>query len=157
MSDSVQPYGLQPSRLFRPWDSPGKNTGEGCRALSRVSSWPRDRACGYFTTSATWEALFYVLFLSLAAKSCPILETLWTVTFQLPLSMGFSRQEYWSRWPLSSPEDLSNPGIKPRSLALQADSLPTELWGKPCFMLCAFNKFLVMATAIQRVGTWIWW
>ena len=40
--------------------------------------------------------------------------------------MGFSRQEYWSGLPFPSPEDLPNPGIKPRSPALQADSLPTE-------------------------------
>ena len=45
--------------------------------------------------------------------------------------MGFSRQEYWSGLPFPSPGDLPDPGIKPRSPALQADSLPTELWGKP--------------------------
>ena len=40
-------------------------------------------------------------------------------------------QEYWSRYPIPSPEDLPNPGIKPGSLALQVDSLPAELPGKP--------------------------
>ena len=45
--------------------------------------------------------------------------------------MWFSRQEYWSGLPFPSPGDLPNPGIKPRSLALQADSLPAELQGKP--------------------------
>ena len=45
--------------------------------------------------------------------------------------MGFSRQEYWRGLPFPSPGDLSDPGIKPGSPALQADSLPTELWGKP--------------------------
>ena len=44
--------------------------------------------------------------------------------------MGFSRQEYWSGLPFFSPGDLLNPEIEPRSLALQEDSLPTELWGK---------------------------
>ena len=48
---------------------------------------------------------------------------LWTVTHQAPLSMGFSRQEYWSGLPCPSPGDLPNPGIEPGSLALQADSL----------------------------------
>ena len=48
-----------------------------------------------------------------------------------PLSMGSSRQEYWSGLPFPSPGDLPNPGIKPESPALQADSLLTELWGKP--------------------------
>ena len=47
--------------------------------------------------------------------------------------MGFSRQEYWSGLPFPSPGDLPNPGIESRSNALQADSLPTELWGKSIF------------------------
>ena len=67
----------------------------------------------------------------LAAKSCPSLATPLTVARQAPLSMGFSRQEYWSGLPFSSPGDLPDPGIKPGSPALQADSLPTELPGKP--------------------------
>ena len=45
--------------------------------------------------------------------------------------MELSRQEYWSGLPLPSPEDLPNPGIKPRSPTLQADSLPAEPQGKP--------------------------
>ena len=66
----------------------------------------------------------------LAANSCPTLATPWTVAPQIPLSMGFSRQVYWSGLPFPSPGDLSNPGIEPGSPALQADSLPTELGGK---------------------------
>ena len=49
--------------------------------------------------------------------------TLWTVAHQAPPSMGLSRQEYWSGLPFPSPGDLPNPGIKPRSPALQADAL----------------------------------
>ena len=45
--------------------------------------------------------------------------------------MEFSRQEYWSGFPFPFPEDLPDPGIEPGSPALQADSLPTELSGKP--------------------------
>ena len=45
--------------------------------------------------------------------------------------MGFSRQEYWSGLPFPSPEDLPDPGIEPRSPALQADALPSEPPGKP--------------------------
>ena len=67
----------------------------------------------------------------LVAKSCPTLVTPWTVAHQAPLSKGFPRQEYWSELPFPSPGDLPNPGIEPRSPALQADSLPTELPGKP--------------------------
>ena len=47
--------------------------------------------------------------------------TLWTVAHQAALSIGFSRQEYWSGLPFLSPGDLPNPGIKPRSPTLQAD------------------------------------
>ena len=54
-------------------------------------------------------------------------------TCQAPLSMGFFRQEYWSRLLFPSPEDLPDPGFEPRSPALQADSLPTELRGKPLY------------------------
>ena len=50
--------------------------------------------------------------------------TLWTIAHQAPLSMGFSRQEYWSGLPFPSPGDLPDPGIKPEFPALQADSLP---------------------------------
>ena len=57
-----------------------------------------------------------------------------TVTRQPPLSMGFSRQEYWSRLPFLSPEDLPDLGIEPGSPALQADSLPSEPPGKISFL-----------------------
>ena len=56
-----------------------------------------------------------------------LFETLWTVDHQAPLSMGFSRQEYWRGLPFPSPGDLPNPGIEPGSPALQADALTTEL------------------------------
>ena len=54
--------------------------------------------------------------------------------------MGFSRQEYWGGLPFSSPGYLPNPGIEPRSPALQADFLPTELQGKPhCLYILKIN------------------
>ena len=52
--------------------------------------------------------------------------TLWTVACQAPLSVGFSRQESWSGLPCPPPGNLPNPGLEPRSPALQADSLPSE-------------------------------
>ena len=64
---------------------------------------------------------------SLVAKLCPTLVTPLTVAHQASLSMGFSRQEYWSGLPFPSPGYLPNPGIEPGSPALQSDSLPTEL------------------------------
>ena len=60
-----------------------------------------------------------------------LFSTPWTVAYQAPPSMGFSRQEYWSGVPFPSPEDLSKPGIEPKSPTLQADSLPSEPPGKP--------------------------
>ena len=60
-----------------------------------------------------------------------LFETLWTIACYDPQSMGFSRQEYWSGLPCSSPRNLPDPGIKPVSPALQMDSLPTEPPGKP--------------------------
>ena len=57
--------------------------------------------------------------------------TPWTVAHQASQSMEFSRQEYWSGLPCPSPGDLPNPGIKPRSPALQVDSLLSEPPGKP--------------------------
>ena len=72
-----------------------------------------------------------------------LFETPWMVAHQAPLSMEFSRQEYWSGLPFPPPGDLPNPGIKPRSPALQADSLPSEPPGKPCEMNTIL-KFLRM-------------
>ena len=60
-----------------------------------------------------------------------LFATPWTVARQAPLSMGFSRQEYWSGLPFPSPGDLPNPGIEPGSPALQADALSSEPPGKP--------------------------
>ena len=55
----------------------------------------------------------------------------WTIDCQAPLSKALSRQEYWSEQPFSSTGDLSSPGVKTRSPALQLDSLPSEPPGKP--------------------------
>ena len=57
---------------------------------------------------------------------CPTLCDPWTVAHKAPLSMGFFRQEYWHGLPFPSPGDLPNPGIEPRSPALQADALTSE-------------------------------
>ena len=65
----------------------------------------------------------------LVAQLCPILMTLWTVAHQAPLSMGFSRQVYWSGFSFLSAEDFLDPGIKPGSPELKADSLLSEPLG----------------------------
>ena len=62
-----------------------------------------------------------------------LFATPWTGALQAPLSLGFSRQEYWSGLSFPSLGDLPNPGIKPRTPALLADSLPSESPGKSVF------------------------
>ena len=66
-----------------------------------------------------------VCMLSLFSR-VPLFVTPWTVTHQTPLSMGFSRQEYWSRLPFPPSEDLPDPETEPGSPALLADSFPSE-------------------------------
>ena len=83
-----------------------------------------------YIKSLRYTLLQYVV--CLVTQSCLTLcLTPWTVACQAPLSMGFSRQEYWSGLPCLPPGDLPNPGTKPRSSTLQADSLPSEPPGKP--------------------------
>ena len=62
---------------------------------------------------------------------CPTLVTPWTVASQAPLSMGFSRHEYWRGLPCPPPGDLSNLGMDPRSPTLHTDCLPAKLPRKP--------------------------
>ena len=87
-----------------------------------------------FCLISDWELYYIVLYLYCHGKSegkvVSDSATPWTAALQAPLSMGFSRQEYWSGLLLPSPGDLPNPGIKPRSPALQIDSFPTEPPGK---------------------------
>ena len=80
VSNSVRPHRWQPTRFPRPWDSPGKNTGVGCHfplqcMKGKVKLLSRVR----------------------------LLEIPWTAAYQNPLSMGFSRQDYWSGLPVPSP------------------------------------------------------
>ena len=67
----------------------------------------------------------------LAAQLCLILCNPMTVAHQAPLSMEFSRQDYWNGLSFPSPEDLPNPGTESRPPALQEDALPFELPAKP--------------------------
>ena len=69
----------------------------------------------------------------------------WTVAHQAPLSMEFSRQEYWNGLPFPSPRNIPDPGFKPGSLTLQEDSYPQSHQGSPLFDFgCGpFLKFLL--------------
>ena len=77
----------------------------------------------------------------------------WTVAHQAPLTMEFSRQEYWSGLPFPFPGHLPYPWIKPGSPSLEADSLPTELLGKAIGYIisfnsyCNYNKMFLMVTS----------
>ena len=73
-----------------------------------------------------------------------LFATTWTTGHQAPLSMGFSRQEYWSEFPCPPPGDLPDPGVEPRSPPLQMDSLTTEPPGKP------FDLGLTLSIASSR-------
>ena len=81
--------------------------------------------------------------------SCSVVSdsaTLWAAACQALLSMGYSRQEYWSGFPFLAPGDLPDPGIEPVSPALQADSLPLHHQGSP-------GKCLVLShQRIQNLG-----
>ena len=78
MSDSVWPHRRQPTRLLRPWDSTGKKTGVGCHILLQCMK--------VNSLSRVW---------------LPAIP--WTAAYQAPVSMGVSRQEYWTGLPVPSP------------------------------------------------------
>ena len=82
MSDSVRPLRRQPTRLPRPWDSPGKSTGVGCHFLIQCMKVKSE---------------------SEVAQSYPTLSDPMDCSYQALPSMRFSRQEYWSGVPLPSP------------------------------------------------------
>ena len=69
----------------------------------------------------------------------PVFETQWTVACQVPLSMEFWRQEYWSGLPFPSPGELPNPGIEPGSPALQADSLQNCSQSHQGSLICLYT------------------
>ena len=156
MSDSVRPHRWQPTRLCRPWHSPGKNTGVGCHFLlqcmkvkseSEVAqscptlSDPMDCSLSGSSVHGIFEARVLewgaIVFSSVSVSCVQFFATSRTVAHQAPLSMEFSRQEYWSGLQFPSPEDLSNSGIEPGSPALQADSL---LCKPPGSHLCPYKR-----------------
>ena len=95
MSDSVRPHRQQPTRLCHPWDSPGKNTGVGCHFFLH---------CVKVKVKVKVEAKVKVKLLS----GDRLVATPWNAAHQVPPSMGFSRQEYWSGLPLYTPKQNQN-------------------------------------------------
>ena len=125
MSNSVRPHRRQPTRLLRPWDSPGKNTGVGCHFLlqcrkvkseSEVTqpcldpmdcSLPGSSAHGVFQARVLEWGCHFLLHLQHSVLFIVQLSTTpWTAAYQAPPSVGFSRQQYWSGVPLPSNEFL---------------------------------------------------
>ena len=78
------------------------------------------------------------------------------LAYQDPPSMGFSRQECWSGLPFPSPGDLPNPGIEPGYPALQADVLPSEPPGKPCYKRSQGNALYVNTLYISHSAEHSW-
>ena len=176
MSDSVRPHRWQPTRLPRPWDSPGKNAGVGCchfllqcmkvKSKSEVAqlcptpsdtmdcSPPGPSVYGIFQARVLeWVAIalskrsnflgllwfinqfssMHCLFSSMwyLLICVQLFATPWIGAHQAPLSMGFPRQEYWSRLPFPSPEDHPDSRTDLGFPILQADSLPSYHQGSP--------------------------
>ena len=110
MSNSVQPHRWQPIRLFCPWDSPGKNTGVGAISFSNAWKWKLKVK----SLSRVW-----------------LLVTPRTIAYKAPLSMGFSRQEYWSGVPSPSPETTDDvKRVRPEADSHRETSvgIPTVQW-----------------------------
>ena len=111
LSPTLWPHRRQPTRLPHPWESPGKNTGVGCHFLLQCMK-------------VKVKTLSRV----------PLSATPLTAAHQAPLSMGFSRQEYWSGLLFPSSGDLLDPRIKPTTLvfpALAGGFFTTAPPGKP--------------------------
>ena len=94
-----------------------------------LSSWTRDQA--HTPALEAWSLTHWTTRESEKVKvksfsHVQLFGTPWTITYQAPQSVGFSRPEYWSGMPFPSPGDLPDQGIEPGSPTLQADSLPSE-------------------------------
>ena len=160
----MRPHRRQPTRLPRPWDSPGKNTGVGCHFLlqcmkvkseSEVAqscptlSDPMDCSLRGSSVHGIFQArvLEWGALVQVEVDACvlshfshvPLLATLWTVSHQAHLSMGFSRQKYWRGLPCLPPEGLPK-GIEPVSL----ESSP----------LLAVRFFTTSTTCEAQISRW---
>ena len=104
-----------------------------CQQIWKTQQWPQDwkrsvftpiqkkgnaKECLNYHTVALISHTINVILVMLKILQASIFATLWTVAYQALLSMGFSRQQYWSGLPFPSPGDLPDPGIEPRSPAL---------------------------------------
>ena len=140
MSDSVRPYRQQPTRLPRPWDSPGKNTEVGCHFLLQCMKVKSE-------ISHIW-----------------LLATPWIAAYQDPPSVGFSRQEYWSGVPLSSPKSPHRGSQKinrvtwPFTQSLDLTGHLISIWNREKLKECtkAF-KIIFNTVKIFSLSLRAWW
>ena len=173
MSDYLRSHGLQPTRLFCSWDLPSTDLDGGteatdetqcvcaqCAQIQKLSAkksmvWG-SHCCSAICARPQWRLPFgpgLGFQLPSEKSKCQLLScvqlfgTPWTVAHQALLSMEFSWQEYWSGLPFPSSGDLPDPGIEPRSPALQAGSLPSEPLGKPLKQLTIF-QFILCAVGL---------
>ena len=126
-SHSVMSNPLQPHGLYSPWNSPGQSSGVGSLSLFQ----------GIFPTLGSNSGL----------PHCR------QILHQLRYK---GRPRYWSGYPIPSPGDLLNPGIEPESPTLEADSLPTELSGKPYYWAC-YMASLVPQLVKSPSAMWETW
>ena len=114
-----------------------------------------------FSSSLSAIRVVSSVYLKVKVKSLSrvrLFATPWTVAYQAPLPMGFSRQEYWSGLPFPSPGDLPDPGIEPGSSAFQADALTSEPPGKPLYIwgYCYFSKQSSFQFVFHPVQNFSW-
>ena len=102
-----------------------KNVCEQWKILQSYVLLFKDSGKKWFSLVVSWETELFGSTKWRSLSRVQLFVTPWTIQ-----SMEFSRPEYWSGWPFPSPGDLPNPGIKPRSPSLQADSLPAEPQGR---------------------------
>ena len=121
MSNSVQPHRRQPTRIPRPWDSPGKNTGVGCHFLLQCMKVKSE---------------------SEVAQSFRLFATPWTAAYQAPPSMAFSRPEYWSGVPLPSPSE----GLGLVKWAQKVSQVMGMFWALICLCQNWLNDILKTAS-----------
>ena len=130
MSNSVRPHRQQPTRLPRPWDSPGKNTRVGCHFLLQCVN------------------------VKLLSRVRPLV-TPWTAAYQPPPSMGFSRQEHWSGLPLPSPIGLEN-GTQTTEQIFNLGTTDHKWTVGSLWTFCSFIEYLNVLGWIIRNFNYLW-
>ena len=122
----MQPQRRQPTRLLCPWDSPGKNTGVSCHFLLQCVK--------VKSLSHVW-----------------LFTNPWTATYQAPLSMGFSRQEYWNGLPFPSPGPIGEVSANSKTSYFLCGG-PCQLDTQGSVLLC-----VEYAACLACCSLWTYW